>query len=101
MTPDFHGFRIDDKMRFSEGEITMRFSLIALLSAPLTLAGAIFTGINPSVDAANPNAFPLQIFFSASTGSFTQTAFVPEPSTFALIIVAGAALALRRRAFSR
>ena len=30
-------------------------------------------GINPSVDAALANAFPLQVFFSSATGSFTQS----------------------------
>ncbi|MBY0506058.1 MAG: PEP-CTERM sorting domain-containing protein [Bryobacteraceae bacterium] len=43
------------------------------------------SGINPSVDAADPNAYPLQMFFSSPSGTFTQTA-VPEPSTVSLFL---------------
>ena len=49
------------------------------------------TGIDPAVDAALANAFPLQIFFSSETGSFTQTPLgggnssVPEPTTWRLV----------------
>jgi hypothetical protein len=68
----------------------------------LTLAGGPLGafrigGITPLVDAADAAAFPLQIFFSTPTGSFTQTAVVPEPSTWALVAGAGL-LMLRRRA---
>jgi hypothetical protein len=38
-------------------------------------------GINPNVDAADPNAYPVQIFFNSPTGSITQTV-IPEPGTF-------------------
>lgn len=53
--------------------------------------------INPLADAGSPTAFPLQIFFSTPTGSFTQTgvAAVPEPST-SLALVALAAWGWRR-----
>ena len=48
--------------------------------------------IQPSVDAALPNAFPLTIFFEGGgTGNFTQTGIensVPEPSTWLLVAVA-------------
>lgn len=56
-------------------------------------------GINPLVDAALSNAFPLQIFFTGGgTGSFTQTGIeaVPEPSTW-VMLAAGALVVLRRR----
>lgn len=54
--------------------------------------------INPSVDAANSNAFPLQIFFEGGgNGSFTQVPLdgVPEPSTW-LLVAAALPLAARR-----
>lgn len=58
--------------------------------------------IQPSVDAALPNAFPLTIFFEGGgLGSFDQTGIenvatgVPEPSTWLLMAVA-LPLALRR-----
>ena len=56
------------------------------------------SGIAPAVDSASPTAFPLQIFFSGATGSFSQTALseVPEPSTCALVAI-GLCFALRRR----
>lgn len=57
--------------------------------------------INPFVDAALGDAFPLQIFFEGGgNGSFTQTPIestVPEPSTWALMLAGGALLALRGR----
>ena len=50
-------------------------------------------GINPLVDSANNAAFPLAVFFSTATGSFTQTAnTVPEPASW--MLTAGAVLAL-------
>lgn len=72
----------------------------------LTLAGGPLSafrlsGINPAVDAALPNAFPLQIFFnSGANGSFTQTAVsdVPEPSLLVFSFAAlGAMCRLRRK----
>ena len=55
--------------------------------------------IQPSVDAALANAFPLQIFFEGGgLGNFTQTGIengVPEPSTWLLMAVA-VPFALRR-----
>ena len=45
--------------------------------------------INPTVDAALPNAFPLQVFFEGGgNGSFTQTPLedaVPEPATWMML----------------
>ncbi len=71
------------------------------------LGGAVdafrVTGIDPTVDAANALAFPLQIFFSNSTGSFTQTPLeaVPEPGTWGLAAATLLGLAgLRWRAAS-
>lgn len=55
-------------------------------------------GIQPQVDAASPTAFPLQIFFSSPTGSFTQTAdTVPETSTLGLAVLPLALLWWRQR----
>lgn len=56
-------------------------------------------GINPLVDAASPTAFPLQIFFSGATGSFTQTGIeaVPEPSSIGLAMSALVLAVWRRR----
>lgn len=78
----------------------------ALLGA--AIASFRLVDIDPTVDTdANPTAFPLQIFFAASTGSFTQTPLVnpasgvPEPSTFALGALAFAAFAAGRRFRSR
>ena len=58
-------------------------------------------GITPQVDSADPLAFPLQVFFSTPSGSFTQTplADIPEPATW-MAMAAGLSLLLikRRRA---
>ena len=62
---------------------------VALTGGPLSAFR--ISGINPSVDAADPNAYPLQVFFSSANGTFTQNA-VPEPATYSLVI-AGAVLA--------
>ena len=62
---------------------------VALTGGPLSAFR--ISGINPSVDAADPNAYPLQVFFSSANGTFTQNA-VPEPATYSLFI-AGAILA--------
>ena len=68
-----------------------------------TLAGGPLSafridGINPQVDTANVNAFPLQVFFSTATGSFTQTALtgVPEPGTWSLTLLSGMGFACMR-----
>ncbi len=42
------------------------------------------TGINPPVDAANGNAFPLYMEFSTPTASFSMLA-IPEPATATLV----------------
>ena len=45
-------------------------------------------GLNPDVDAANPDAFPLYMEFDTPTASFDMNAIVvPEPSTFVLAIL--------------
>lgn len=45
-------------------------------------------GLNPDVDAANPNAFPLYMEFDTPTASFDMSAIaVPEPSTFVLAVL--------------
>lgn len=58
-------------------------------------------GLNPELDAGDPNAFPLQIFFSDSTGSFSQVALdageVPEPGTLLSCAMGIAAIAGYRR----
>jgi hypothetical protein len=57
-------------------------------------------GLNPDVDAANPDAFPLYMEFNQPTASFNMTAIVvPEPSTFVLAILglSGVGLWGRRR----
>lgn len=80
--------------------VTVDFA--ALTGGPLS--SFRLTGIDPLVDSANPIGFPLQVFFSAPTGSFTQTAIeaVPEPGTWSLTMLSGAWLAWRyRRRVSR
>lgn len=57
-------------------------------------------GINPTVDAADQNAYPVQVFFTTSNGSFSQTALTPEPATFTLAI-AGLALLVYSRGTKR
>jgi hypothetical protein len=57
-------------------------------------------GLNPNVDAANPDAFPLYMEFDTQTASFDMNAIVvPEPSAFALAILGlvGVAVWGRRR----
>ena len=68
------------------------------------LAGGVSTfqilDIQPSVDAALPNAFPLQVFFEGGgNGDFTQTALettVPEPATWLMMALAVPLLVRRR-----
>jgi hypothetical protein len=55
------------------------------------------TGISPSIDAGDPNAFPLQMYFAANNGSFNQDAVVPEASTFAMLLTGLAIATLSRR----
>ncbi len=56
-------------------------------------------GISPAVDVEDPAGFPLQIFFTTETGSFSQIA-APEPGTW-IQLVTGAmgllAVKLRRK----
>ncbi|MBY0508487.1 MAG: PEP-CTERM sorting domain-containing protein [Bryobacteraceae bacterium] len=58
-------------------------------------------GINPTVDAALANAFPLQVFFEGGgSGSFNQTPIentVPEPATWLMLTVALPCLGWVRR----
>jgi hypothetical protein len=57
-------------------------------------------GLNPDVDAGNPDAFPLYMEFDTPTASFDMSAIaVPEPSTFVLAILGlvGACVWGRRR----
>jgi hypothetical protein len=58
--------------------------------------------INPTVNSDNPNAFPTFINFVGSTGSFEMIPLapssVPEPSTFAMMGAAMAAVWWKRRA---
>ena len=69
---------------------------VALTGA--ALSSFRISGINPTVDAADPSAYPIQAFFSTPTGSFTQSA-VPEPATWSLMLV-GALLAAYRKGMS-
>ena len=69
------------------------------------VAGGVSTfqieDIQPSVDAALPDAFPLQVFFEGGgNGDFTQTALentVPEPATWLMMALAVPLLVRRRR----
>lgn len=70
---------------------------VALTGA--ALSSFRISGINPTVDAADPGAYPIQAFFSTPTGSFTQSS-VPEPATWSLMLV-GALLAAYRKGISR
>ena len=55
-------------------------------------------GIDPAVDAANSDAFPLYLEFDQATASFNMTAVeVPEPATLSLLTIAGLAMIRRRR----
>ena len=65
----------------------------------VALSSFRISGINPAVDVADPGAYPIQAFFSTSTGSFTQSS-VPEPATWSLMLV-GALLAAYRKGISR
>ena len=65
----------------------------------VALSSFRISGINPAVDVADPGAYPIQAFFSTSTGSFTQSS-VPEPATWSLMLI-GALLAAYRKGISR
>jgi len=55
-------------------------------------------GLNPDVDAALPNAFPLYMEFDTPTASFDMSAIVvPEPSTYALALLGLVSLGIWRR----
>ncbi len=61
----------------------------------------MITGINPGVDAALADAFPLQLTFNTTSASFTMTP-IPEPASIvmvgtALLLGAGAGFRRRRR----
>ena len=71
---------------------------VALTGA--ALSSFRISGINPTVDAADPSAYPIQAFFSTSTGSFTQTA-VPEPATWSLMLVGTLLAAYRKGIFEK
>ena len=59
-------------------------------------------GLNPDVDGANPNAFPLYMEFDTPTASFDMNAIaVPEPSTFVLAIMGMVGICVWRRRRSR
>jgi hypothetical protein len=61
------------------------------------------TGIHPTVNSDNSNAFPVFLAFDTPTASFTMTPLVnpasevPEPSTWLLFTCGAAALLWRRR----
>lgn len=54
------------------------------------------TGINPGVDPNDNTAFPIRLEFNQPTASLTMTPtnVVPEPSSYALLLMGGVSLAL-------
>lgn len=69
----------------------------------VTLGGAAqgqfrITGINPRFDSTlDPAGFPVQVFFSTATGSFTMLPLtdVPEPRTVGLLLIGVCAIRFR------
>jgi hypothetical protein len=60
----------------------------------------MITGINPSVDAGNPSAFPVFLDFDQPAADFSMTA-VPEPGAALCAAVAVMLIGCRSRSFSR
>ncbi len=53
-------------------------------------------GIDPAVDSADSNAFPLYLEFSTATASFDMMA-IPEPATMGMLLVGALGLIRRRK----
>ncbi len=56
----------------------------------------VVTGIDPAVDAAAPDCFPLAIEFDTATADFVMQP-IPEPASVALLAFGGVVLLRRRR----
>ena len=55
------------------------------------------SGIDPAVDAEDPNAFPIKLEFNTTTANFDMTLLIPEPAAGMLMLTGMFALATRRR----
>ena len=60
------------------------------------VASFSLVGIDPAVDPANGDAFPLYLEFNTSLASFNMEA-IPEPATLSLLALGGMTLTRRRR----
>jgi hypothetical protein len=76
------------------GPITLSEGVLHTFSSPLSQFTV--SGIDPAVDAEDPEAFPTYLVFDQPTVTFFQTP-VPEPSTMMLAIAGIVGLMRRRR----